>query len=129
MPQLEEMDQHQDALLWPKTGDDAFGQATHDLSDGAAIPIKCRWVNKRRLSSDAQGNPITIDATVTTNRSIEVGSLMWLGRLVDLPGTSPVPESKTMIVVSHDDAFDLKGRFRRRDYMLQYYRATPTEAT
>lgn len=124
MPALEEMDRLQDALLWPITGKDQFGQPTHDFSSGAVVQLKVRWVNKRRLASDPQGNPITVDATVITNRAIEVGSLMWKGKLSDTPGTSETPESKIMVVVGYDDTPDIKNRFTRREVYLQYWKKT-----
>lgn len=124
MPALEEMDRLQDALLWPTTGTDQFGQPTHDFSAGAVVCLKVRWVNKRKLASDPQGNPITVDAVVITNREIEVGSLMWKGKLADTPGTSETPESKIMIVVGYDETTDIKNRFTRREVYLQYFKKT-----
>lgn len=124
MPPLEEMDRYQDALYWPTTGTDQYGQPVHDFTAGAVVCLKVRWVNKRRLSSDAQGSPITIDASVVSNRELTVGSLMWLGKLADTPGTSETPESDLMIVVGYDHAMDIKGRKTRREALLQRYKNT-----
>lgn len=121
MPQLEEMDRHQDALYWPKTGTDGYGQPVH----GAVQELKVRWENGRRLASDANGNPIAIDATVASGRTVLVlGSLMWEGKLADTPGTSETPESDLMIVVGFDSATDIKGRVVRREALLQRYKNT-----
>ena len=124
MPTLEEMDRHQDALYWPTTGTDQYGQPSHDFSAGAVVCLKVRWVGKRGLSSDAQGNPITIDATVVSNRALTVGSLMWLGKLTDTPGTSETPESDLMIIVGHNTTTDVKNRFTRRETLLQRFKNT-----
>lgn len=121
MPQLEEMDRHQDALYWEATGTDSYGQPTH----GAVQCLKVRWENGRRLASDANGNPIAIDATVATGpKTVLAGSLMWLGKLADTPGTSETPESDLMIVVGFDSATDIKGRATRREALLQRYKNT-----
>lgn len=123
MPPLEEMDRHQSALLWPTTGTDSFGQPLHDFTvDPLCLTV--RWVNKRKMTSDAAGNPVQIDAVVIANRAVATGSLMWEGGLKDVLGTGNTPPSDIMIVIGYDTTKDIKGRFLRRELYLSRYKNT-----
>lgn len=125
MPAFETMDRTEKALLWETTGGiDEYGQYAYNfLRD--PTEIKVRWEAGRRLSSDSQGNPLAVDVMVVANREIATGSLMWLGSLIDLPGTgTAAPESDLMIVVGRDRTKDIKGRYLRWEYMLQRFKNT-----
>ena len=123
------MDRTEKVCLLETTGAvDEYGQYVYDF---AAYPVEryVRWEAGRRLSSDAQGNPLAIDVMVVSNVEIATGSLMWKGSLVDLPGTGTgAPETDLMIVVGRDRTVDIKGRYTRWEYMLQRFKNTlPTE--
>ena len=79
MPRPERSHRFQDAVYWPFTGRDEYGEATR----GAPVAIKVRWTYVRRMTRNAQGMPITTDATIDVDRLIAAESLMWLGRLAD----------------------------------------------
>lgn len=129
MPPFETMDRTERALLWETTGGiDQYGQYAYDF---LAYPVEIcvRWNDDRMLSSDAQGNPLTLDAEVIYDREVKVGSLMWKGRLSDLPGTgTAAPEADLMVVETRKRVKDIKGRFTRWSYGLLRFKDTlPTE--
>lgn len=118
MPALETHDRYQDAVLWVRTGQDFHGRPL--LAD--PIDLKVRWVPTKREVQDAHGNTIAIDAVAVVDRNIVVGSLMWLGRIEELPGTEPgaIP-TDVMYVVTAPETSDLKNRFVRRTVNLARY--------
>lgn len=101
----------EDAVLWPATGqNDELGNPIV----GDPIQIKVRWEWYRRDSLGRQTNPTSVDAMVVVDRDIPIGSRMWLGSLLDLPGTSFTPESYQCIVKMRGYIKDIKGRAVRR---------------
>jgi hypothetical protein len=116
MPPFEKMDRRQKALLWPKTGDDGYGNPRL----GAVTELLVRWTWKSSVVVSPQGNTIGTDATVVVDQAIPIGSLMWLGGLADLePGAQPT--SNIMEVVTAPTATDLKNRVTRRTVVLRRY--------
>lgn len=129
MPAFETMDLTEKALLWETTGGlDQYGQYAYEFLD-SPVQRCVRWVEKRSLASDANGNPLSLDATVIMDREVAVGSLMWRGSLTDLPGTgTAAPETDLMIVVLRSRTKDIKGRYTRWSYGLTRFKDTlPTE--
>jgi hypothetical protein len=123
MPPLETMDRHQHATYWAKAGNDGYGEPT--ISAGVEIVV--RWVTKRREAINTDGVPIALDATVITNRRIEPGSILWLGRLADFVDDG---DNELMIAATYDEASDLKNRHTRYEIGLQRFRDTlPTIAS
>lgn len=111
----------QKAVLWSKSGTDRYG----DPLRGSPSEISVRWVVTHRQASDPQGNPITIDAQVSTSQDIVVGSVMWLGELADWYGSgSGGVDDEVMEVVTRNRVPDLKGRVTRYEYGLAKYRDT-----
>lgn len=124
MPSPETSDLNQWALLWEYRGEDAYGHLTVAL-DREEIPV--RWVNKRSMTSDAQGNKIELDATVIADRAIPIGSEMWEGTSAEMldtivgTGTDETikPASGIMIVLTQSYTPDIKAREVRREYGLK----------
>lgn len=116
MPPPEEAYREQSAVLWRATGTyDRYGQPK--LS--AAEDVDVRWIQRRTEVQDAQGNTVTLDATVISVEDIPVGSEMWLGRLEDFLGTgSGGPETEIHVVRTGSDSPDVKGRIFRKRYGL-----------
>lgn len=108
MPPLESMDRYQDAVLWPAAGEDRYGETLV----GDPVAVKVRWHWTRRTMRGPDGKPITVDAVAVVDRAVEIGSLMWLGRLGDLPpGTDWREETaEALEVVAFEETTDLKGR-------------------
>ena len=96
---------HQKAVLWAATGYDEYS----DIEVSAGVEIDVRWEWGKRDGLDAQGNTITIEATVVVDRKIAVGSKMWLGKLAAYETGETV-----LYVVNYDEIPDLKGRKYRR---------------
>jgi hypothetical protein len=111
----------QTAVLWPADGHDPYGQP----KVGCPEEITVRWVSKSRQATDANGNPITLDATVIVVQDVDPGSAMWLGTLEDWYGTgSAGQESGVMEVVTFDKTPDIKNRAIRRELGLRFYKDT-----
>ena len=125
MPPPEEAHRHQDALLWVKVGVDGYGQEIVS----APIELKVRWEFTRRDILDPDGNRVTVDAMVVTNRVISIGSTMWLGTLEEwqLGSGSGGLDDEVMQVVVYMQSPDVKNRSTRREVGLSKYRDTPPE--
>lgn len=109
MPAFETMDLKQDAVLWEANGYDSEGEAKVN----APIAIKVRWENTSTFANNPQDNLEDISAIVFVDRLIPAQSILWLGKLADLPDT-PVNLKK---VVSSEWVSDIKNRNTR--YTLQ----------
>lgn len=120
MPPLETSSLFQKAVLFPRTGTDRYGQPT----TGSAVEIPCRWKTERREVVTSTGDTIGLDATVTVDRKIAIGSLMWLGTLKDwnASGSSPgISDTELHEVKVYDETPDIKGRAAYRDVGLMRY--------
>jgi hypothetical protein len=122
MPSLETMDRKQWAVLWNLTRYDAYGKP---LVNKVPEEIRVRWDVKQREVLDKNGNTIATDVTVIVAQDIAIGSWMWLGRLVDIPGaTGSVPTCDLFYVKTADKTGELKGRLNRVRRQLGLMRAT-----
>jgi len=120
MPPIERDARHQKAVLWTKAGVDGYANPT--LNEPEEIEVRWQWTRRNVL--DATKKTVVIEAIVVTDRRIEVDSILWLGGLDDIPGTSYVPTSNIMIVKFNDEVPDIRGRETR--YTLQLMRYTDT---
>ncbi len=121
MPALEKLFRHQKAVLWEASGTDDYGEVTLD----AAAEVTVRWTERQREGVDSQGNTIAIDASAVVDQQIAVGSIMWLGELVDLPA---IPTNLKQ-VVNYGSVPDVKGReFWRTVLMIKYGNTLPVLA-
>lgn len=109
MPVMETGNLTQKAVLWAANGFDSYGEPKVD----AGVEISVRWEDGRGEVTDAKGNAIAYDATVTVDRRITVGSIMWLGKLADYAST----ETK-LRVVSFSEVPDVKGQNKWREVLL-----------
>lgn len=97
---------YQKALMWPVIGTDRYGQ----VRVGAPVELRVRWDWGRKEVLGQDGSSQSADATVIVDRRIQVGSLMWLGGLNDLPGTAQMAETDIMQVITYKGVKDVKGR-------------------
>lgn len=78
---------------------------------------------------DPAKNTITVDATATVMMPIPMDSLMWLGQLKDLAGTSgPLDQTPDglMMVKAQNYTVDIKNRVTFRSVgMLRYHGTLP----
>ncbi len=58
----------QDVWRKPKTGEDGYGQPTF----GAAVKTRGRWLEKRRLVRNAEGEQVISEVTVTLGPEEEI---------------------------------------------------------
>lgn len=125
MPAPEAACRLQTAVLWSKIGDDDYGEPLRDDPE----EINVRWVQRRTASLDANGNTISLDATVVVNQEIVVGSLLWLGALSSWTGTgSAGDDTELMIVATYNETPDLKNREIRRMVGLRRFRDSLPDA-
>jgi hypothetical protein len=126
MPSPEHDFRHQIAVLWPAEGADAYGQTL--VGDPREIMV--RWRFTRTESTDAQGNTVSLDASVQVDERVDAGSLMWLGRLADIPPGTSFTETDAELyeVVNYHQTPDVKGREIKRSVGLRRYRDTLPEA-
>lgn len=108
MPPLETMGRGQDAVLWPAAGEDRFGEVLL----GDPVPVRVKWDWTRRVMRGPDGNPVVVDAVAVCDRRVEVGSLLRLGSIDDLPpGTDLSAEvSEAMQVVAYEETGAVKYR-------------------
>jgi hypothetical protein len=119
----ERRDLMQWAVLWPKLGVDAYGTVKFDYP----VEVRIRWNSNRNEAVNPQSEVQAYTAHVIADRPMTIGSLMWLGRLSDLPASTGTPESTApasdwMQVTKDSSTVDIKGRFSRYEYDLMRYK-------
>jgi len=116
---LETFSLNQKAVLWPAGAFDSHGRRTR----GDAVEVDCRWENTEDEAVDPQGNVVAVVATADLDRDVDVGSVMWLGNLLDLPD----PPTDLKRVVSFSKIPDVKGReYTRRVQLSRLSDTLPT---
>ena len=113
MPNIEAAWRFQDALYWPASGFDAYGNPDVDMT-ADPVELKVRWEQVSPESLDAQGNTVNYDAVVVVDREIPIGSVFWQGTLDSLFPLGSPPTSELMYVKTYSDIPDIKGRHHRR---------------
>jgi hypothetical protein len=86
----------QKAVYWPPEGTTGGGATIY----GEAVQIKCRWEDISEEYTDTAGDTKISNSKVMVDRKLEVGGVLWLGALVDVPSsTDPM---------SNDGAYEIK---------------------
>lgn len=122
----------QRAVLWPKVSIDRYGQPRITAGDDGREEIKVRWETGRMMGRDAQGNPVSLDATAVVDREVTVGSIIALGRTHDWDdlGTANAADlelGELMEVVGYEECPDIKGRSVMRVVSLKRYKDTQAQ--
>lgn len=136
MPAVEYTDRNQRALLWRRSGNDAYARQIVALESEEIWVI---WDSKKTEMRAPDGKKINVDGQITTITDIEIGSIVWEGGLEDLrdslPGTGTgtstfdIPLTELFEVVAFDASYDLKGRVQARIAGIKRYSDTmPTQA-
>lgn len=105
MPDISKADLRQTAVLWIADSTlptDEFG--IQRIS--TPIEIKVRW-------ESGKGEGASRKATAFISQEISEGSVLWLGKLSDLPA-SPEKPTNLMQVTSYKEIPDVKSKFPRR---------------
>lgn len=114
---MRDRDRRQTAVLWPVAGTDDYGAYTV----GDPVELSVRWVFGRSEVLDPQGNRIAVDAQVTVDREIAIGSEMVKGTLSEWVGTgSAGDDDEVMMVMSYSEVPDVRARDFRRVVGLRY---------
>src|SRR5687768_9890959 len=100
----------QDAVLWAIAGKDKYVNPTVS----AAIALKVRWIDKQTESLDADNQVVRSDVMVKTNRDIGIGSILWKGKLPDVPS----PPTDLYQVIQSRDVPNIKNRETRYTVFL-----------
>lgn len=118
---LEQADLHQKAVLWTAHGDDRYGTFKIDLP----VEINVRWEKGTRENLNPTTSAVAVTGRVFVDRAIPLKSILWLGKLVDLPS----PKRDLVQVVDYSEIPDVKNRHARREVSVIAYNETlPTHA-
>lgn len=110
---LETSELNQRAVLWAASGTDNYGEHTVN----AATEIAARWESGLAEAVGAQGAVIASSGTVVVDREIAVGSILWKGKLCDVP----TPKTNLHQVIDYQETPDVKARNYRRVVTLARY--------
>jgi hypothetical protein len=116
MPAVEVSDLNQKAVLWANNGTDDYG----DPKIGAPVEISVNWSWNEDAQESPTGGPVAIVGTVAVDRRIKLKSLLWLGRLAELPET----KADLCQVIGYSEVPDVKGRNPRRSVTIARYSNT-----
>ena len=121
MPPIEYTSRTATIQVWDWLAYDQYGQ-----TKVAAVPVemKVHLVINRADATDEKGGPITRSLTISgMPRSIEIGSIVWVGEAKDLPvGTNFSATDGLLQVDNYDEVPDLKGRISHRTCKLSRYK-------
>jgi len=110
---------HQKAVLWVFDSYDSNGEPK--VSE--PVEISCRWEEVSSQFMDSTSSPIAISSEIWTDQVIAKGSMLWKGKLIDLPA----PADAIVEVVGFDVIPDIKGRnFELVAYARRYKESLPT---
>jgi len=119
MPSPEVASLKQRAVLWTPNGVNRFGENTL----AAPVEIRCRWEETTGERIDPQSGAIKSTGSIKVDRVIPVDSILWLGKLVDVPSD---PKDLRQ-VISFNQIPDIKGRISERSVtVMRLSTALPT---
>ena len=104
----------QSVVCWERAGTDEYGEPT--VSDPISLTV--RWERGLAQEIRPSSNPTAIDATLWVDRDLEIGSMVRIGSLLDLPGTA----DEILEVVEMQTIPDIKGRAYERVALCRRYR-------
>lgn len=122
MPPIERVGRTSTAVLWVKTGTDAFGEPV----TAAPREIKVRWEQERKKDYVPSGQPVTYEAELVVAEDIPEGSLLWLGTLSNWYGVGSAGDETNLMEVDKVVKIpDEKGRVYRRTICLRRFQRGP----
>jgi hypothetical protein len=118
VPSVEEFDLTEKVVHWVATGKDRYARLTFTSTP---TEVDARWVDRESQATTADGNTVSLMATVAVKEEIEVGSLLWHGRLSQWPSYAGTEGAYVMQVSTVTVAHDVKGRATRRELGLSRF--------
>jgi hypothetical protein len=126
MPSPERDNRRQKAVYWPASGVTNLGQQTVATAANLRRELIVRWVPVKREVAAPDARNKSYDVEVIADRTLLIGSIMWLGGVDDLPSNG-IPTSDLFEVVEDATTRDVKGRCAAYEYRLRRYNdALPT---
>lgn len=129
MPPIETHDLVDYAVLWRADGVGVDGETqVSDTPEEIRLDIGATITQSGQSQTDEK----SIDATAFTEREVEVGSVLLVGKLSEIQGSSWTEgdRQKLFEVVRYSEETDLKGRFTAYELGLRRYRGPlPTRTT
>jgi hypothetical protein len=98
------------AVLWAASTVGGYGRS----GVSAPVEMRVRWEDSRQQSTDPQNVVEARPATVYVDRDVDVNSILWHGRLQDLPATL----TELYKVTGSDFTPDIKNRVTQRTITL-----------
>lgn len=99
---------NQNAVLWPKSTTDGFGQITYL----AARSLVVRWQESSKLFINQAGKQEVSSHVVYAETAIEFDDYLWLGEFSTLSAaqkTNPQLVNRALPVKGRNKSFDLQG--------------------
>lgn len=119
MASLETGYRRQKAVLWPLASRDEY----NNVSVGSPVELMVRWTNIQEDVISPDNTVVRTTAMAVVDRDIPLGSIMWLGELINWTGTaSNDTDESVMEVVQMKKVPGLKGRKIRRTVSLTRYK-------
>lgn len=115
MPPIETVDRYTKIVIWEATGE--VDNYSRPIVQGPR-EITVRWLPVSRQGTDAQGNGVSISVELMLDQIIPENTIAWKGLLSALPDAP----TDLFVVVSHEEADDLKARFIQYSASLTRYR-------
>lgn len=88
------------------------------------IEIKCRLTKGNRRTHDALSQRVELSGSMDVDRTLPIGTLLWMGRITDLPSPEVTVIEGLMQVESFNEIADVKGRHTRKSVDLSAYSET-----
>ena len=119
MPAIEIRGLNDYAVLWAASTVDQYGR----FKVSSPVEIQVRWEDATQESGGAEDTVEAWPVTVYLNQAVTVGSIMWHGRMRDLPDV-PTDLHK---VSGINTVSDIKGRkYQRTATLTRYTDTLPT---
>lgn len=113
MPAIERANRHQYIVLWEAAGSVINEYGRRSVYEPEELRVRWELVNRQGMN--ALNEIVAIDGVVFCVPDIAVGSLVWLGKMADLPS----PVTNLLEVVGFENTPDIKGRIFQKDALLK----------
>lgn len=116
MPAIEIIDLNEYAVLWSAISFDGYNNA---ILSFPPVEIECRWKTGSRSTNSQIG---TEDLIMVVGEEISKGSVLWIGKLEDLPDPSLDPafnRTEIYTVIDKRNTPSLSGHELRQVLILQ----------